>query len=127
MAAVIDGLPGSVAIGHNRYATCGASMLRNVQPIFADLAFGGFAVHSVLRRDLRLPFFGVLRLDPSTMIDGPDVILLDPGGEVALSLTLPDDRALIGAQVFCQALLVSGNDLAEWRLTNVVGNDVVGN
>ncbi|MCB1538637.1 MAG: amidophosphoribosyltransferase, partial [Alphaproteobacteria bacterium] len=42
--SVIDGLPGSVAIGHNRYATCGASMLRNVQPIFADLAFGGFAI-----------------------------------------------------------------------------------
>ncbi len=42
--SVIDLLPGSVAIGHNRYATCGASMLRNVQPIFADLAFGGFAI-----------------------------------------------------------------------------------
>jgi len=41
---VIDQLPGTIAIGHNRYATCGASMLRNVQPIFADLAFGGFAV-----------------------------------------------------------------------------------
>jgi amidophosphoribosyltransferase len=42
--SVIDQLHGHVAIGHNRYATCGASMLRNVQPIFADLAFGGFAV-----------------------------------------------------------------------------------
>ncbi len=42
--SVIDQLPGSCAIGHNRYATCGASMLRNVQPIFADLAFGGFAI-----------------------------------------------------------------------------------
>lgn len=42
--SVIDLLPGTIAIGHNRYATCGASMLRNVQPIFADLAFGGFAI-----------------------------------------------------------------------------------
>lgn len=42
--SVIDLLPGTVAIGHNRYATCGASMLRNVQPIFGDLSFGGFAV-----------------------------------------------------------------------------------
>lgn len=42
--SVINGLPGHCAIGHNRYATCGASMLRNVQPIFADLHFGGFAV-----------------------------------------------------------------------------------
>ncbi len=42
--SVIDGLKGHMAIGHNRYATCGATILRNVQPIFADLAFGGFAV-----------------------------------------------------------------------------------
>lgn len=41
---VIEGLKGHCAIGHNRYATCGATILRNVQPIFADLSFGGFAV-----------------------------------------------------------------------------------
>lgn len=40
----IESLKGHVAIGHNRYATCGATILRNVQPIFADLSFGGFAV-----------------------------------------------------------------------------------
>ena len=42
--SVVDGLPGEAAIGHTRYATTGASMLRNVQPLFADLAFGGFAL-----------------------------------------------------------------------------------
>lgn len=41
---VIDEMKGNCAIGHNRYATCGATILRNVQPIFADLSFGGFAV-----------------------------------------------------------------------------------
>ncbi|HET6469651.1 MAG TPA: amidophosphoribosyltransferase [Geminicoccaceae bacterium] len=41
---VIRGLPGQVAIGHTRYATTGASMLRNVQPLFADFAFGGLAL-----------------------------------------------------------------------------------
>lgn len=41
---IIDTLKGRMAIGHNRYATCGASNLRNVQPIFADLSFGGFGV-----------------------------------------------------------------------------------
>lgn len=41
---VIDRLKGSVAIGHNRYSTTGASALRNVQPLYADMAFGGFAV-----------------------------------------------------------------------------------
>lgn len=42
--SVMDTLHGSMAIGHNRYATTGATVLRNVQPFYADLAFGGFAV-----------------------------------------------------------------------------------
>lgn len=42
--SVMDGLPGHAAIGHTRYATTGASMLRNVQPLFADFAFGGLAI-----------------------------------------------------------------------------------
>ena len=37
-------MPGSSAIGHTRYATAGGTILRNVQPLFADLALGGFAV-----------------------------------------------------------------------------------
>ncbi len=37
-------LPGNSAIGHTRYATQGGTILRNVQPLFADLALGGFAV-----------------------------------------------------------------------------------
>ena len=41
---VIRGLAGRAAIGHVRYATTGASALRNVQPLFAELASGGFAV-----------------------------------------------------------------------------------
>jgi amidophosphoribosyltransferase len=43
-ARVIAGLPGSNAIGHNRYATTGDTILRNVQPLYADFEFGGFAV-----------------------------------------------------------------------------------
>ena len=42
--AVIDRLPGRIAIGHNRYATTGDTILRNVQPLYADFEFGGFAV-----------------------------------------------------------------------------------
>ena len=41
---VIEGLPGRIAVGHNRYATTGATVLRNVQPLYADFEFGGFAV-----------------------------------------------------------------------------------
>jgi amidophosphoribosyltransferase len=41
---VIQGLQGNAAIGHNRYSTSGDTVLRNVQPIYADLSFGGIAV-----------------------------------------------------------------------------------
>jgi amidophosphoribosyltransferase len=57
---VIKRLPGKSAIGHNRYSTAGATVLRNVQPLFADFEFGGLAIgHNgnltnarALRRDL---------------------------------------------------------------------------
>ena len=42
--AVIGALPGHAAIGHVRYSTAGAPLLRNVQPLFADFAFGGLAL-----------------------------------------------------------------------------------
>ncbi len=43
-ADVIARLPGSSAIGHVRYSTTGATILRNVQPLFAELNAGGFAI-----------------------------------------------------------------------------------
>jgi amidophosphoribosyltransferase len=43
-AQVMSALTGQSAIGHNRYSTTGAPHLRNVQPFYADLAFGGFAL-----------------------------------------------------------------------------------
>lgn len=58
--AVMARLKGTSAIGHNRYATTGGTVLRNVQPLFAEFDFGGFAVGhngnltnaASLRRDL---------------------------------------------------------------------------
>lgn len=41
---VIAELPGQMAAGHVRYSTTGGAGLRNVQPLYADLASGGFAV-----------------------------------------------------------------------------------
>ena len=43
-AATIEHLPGRSAIGHVRYSTTGETILRNVQPLFAELNSGGFAV-----------------------------------------------------------------------------------
>ncbi len=41
---VIDRLKGSIAVGHNRYSTTGEPALKNVQPLYADIDTGGFAV-----------------------------------------------------------------------------------
>ena len=57
---VIAQLKGHAAIGHNRYATTGETVLRNVQPIFVETVMGGLALaHNgnltnahVLRREL---------------------------------------------------------------------------
>ena len=42
--SIIERLPGFSAIGHTRYSTTGEQSLRNVQPLFADFAFGGLAI-----------------------------------------------------------------------------------
>src|SRR5215204_6867357 len=41
---IIRKLAGRSSIGHVRYSTTGETALRNVQPLFADLAEGGFAI-----------------------------------------------------------------------------------
>jgi amidophosphoribosyltransferase len=57
---IINRLQGTQALGHVRYSTTGETILRNVQPLFAELAEGGIATaHNgnltnglTLRRDL---------------------------------------------------------------------------
>ena len=41
---IIRALPGTIATGHVRYSTTGETALRNVQPLYAELQSGGFAV-----------------------------------------------------------------------------------
>ena len=43
-ASTMEKLSGGCAIGHVRYSTTGETILRNVQPLFAELSAGGFAV-----------------------------------------------------------------------------------
>ena len=43
-AATLNRLPGDRAIGHVRYSTTGETILRNVQPLFAELEVGGIAI-----------------------------------------------------------------------------------
>ena len=41
---ILEKLPGSYAIGHNRYSTAGNNLIKNVQPFFADLHTGGIGI-----------------------------------------------------------------------------------
>ena len=42
--AIVARLPGHMAMGHVRYSTTGETILRNVQPLFAELEVGGIAI-----------------------------------------------------------------------------------
>ena len=42
-AETLQKLPGRQAVGHVRYSTTGESSIENIQPLFANLAAGGFA------------------------------------------------------------------------------------
>jgi amidophosphoribosyltransferase len=42
--ATLARLPGNIAMGHVRYSTTGETVLRNVQPLFAELEVGGIAI-----------------------------------------------------------------------------------
>ncbi|MCB8932838.1 MAG: amidophosphoribosyltransferase [Chthonomonadaceae bacterium] len=41
---ILDSMPGHMAVGHNRYSTTGASVLRNAQPIYCQSLVGDIAV-----------------------------------------------------------------------------------
>ena len=41
---IFDHLKGNISIGHNRYGTTGESALKNVQPLFSEINFGGIAI-----------------------------------------------------------------------------------
>ena len=42
--AVLEGLPGHLAVGHTRYSTAGESRLQNAQPMLIDCAHGQIAI-----------------------------------------------------------------------------------
>ena len=41
---ILNKLPGTCAIGHNRYSTTGNNLIKNIQPFFADLHLGGISI-----------------------------------------------------------------------------------
>jgi len=70
---VIKKLPGSFAIGHNRYSTTGEASIRNTQPFFADLHSGGLSIshngnltNAVLLRDTLVKDGAIFRTTSDT-------------------------------------------------------------
>jgi amidophosphoribosyltransferase len=53
-ASTMESLKGHAAVGHVRYSTTGETILRNVQPLFAELSSGGIAVAPQRQPDQRL-------------------------------------------------------------------------
>ncbi len=114
---VMERLKGHAAIGHNRYATTGATVLRNVQPIFVETGMGGLALahngnltnaHSV-RRELveRGAIFQstsdteiIVHLVALSGMDDMAGRLIDALGQVvgAYSLVALTDTAIIGVR-----------------------------
>jgi len=115
--AVVARLKGRRAIGHNRYSTTGAPVLRNVQPLFAEFAGGGFAVahngnitnaRTLQRRLQRSGSIFQSTSDTETIIhliatsDGVSLIdrIIDALGQVegAYSLVALSEKKLIGCR-----------------------------
>lgn len=114
---VVSLLQGHNALGHNRYATTGATIMRNVQPLFAELDIGGFAVgHNgnftntgILRKELvkrgcifqsTMDSEVILHLVATSRANGLVERLVDALGSVigAYSLVALSDDTMIGVR-----------------------------
>lgn len=112
---VMSRLTGHIAIGHNRYSTTGETLLRNVQPFFAEYSFGGLALaHNgnltnalVIRQELKKRgcIFAstsdtetIIHLIAISEADTLEAKLIDALKQIkgAYSLVLLTDQGLIG-------------------------------
>ncbi|MGE0002507.1 MAG: amidophosphoribosyltransferase [Fimbriimonadaceae bacterium] len=102
----LHSMPGSVAIGHTRYSTAGASVLRNAQPIFCTSSVGDVAVaHNgnlvnayALRREMEAEGERFDSTADSELIARLFVRALDRGPMVAVREVM---RRTVGAYSVC--------------------------
>lgn len=64
-----------------------------------------------------LPGIGTLGIDPAVLLPVPAVLIPQPAGVVTTTVTVPNDTALVGAEIYSQALVVRFPNGA--HLTNV--------
>ena len=146
-ADVIERLPGTSAIAHNRYATTGGTVARNVQPLFAEIAFGGLAIahngnltnaHSIRKTLVRRGCIFQSTLDTEIIVhliaisDGPTVIdrMIDALRQVegAYSLVAMTRDSVIGVRdpLGVRPLVVGRKDGAYVLASETCALDIIG-
>ncbi|MBK8096174.1 MAG: VCBS repeat-containing protein [Planctomycetes bacterium] len=72
-----------------------------------------------------LPPYGTLGLAPATLAVLPLLVLPAPAGTAATQVAIPNLPALVGQDIYCQALVLHTANVADARFTNVLFERVV--
>ena len=79
-------LAGDMAMGHVRYSTTGETILRNVQPLFAELSVGGIAIAYLVSMLVgRIPFYSELALHAQ---DADIRLIISPASVIVATVIL---------------------------------------
>jgi hypothetical protein len=87
-------------------------------PGYASAVAGMFPWFGRAPYALVLPPFGRLGVDPSSAVLDAGIALLPPAGRALLQLAVPNDPAIVGVQLYLQAVVVGSGPNP--RLTNAV-------
>ncbi|MBX3120254.1 MAG: amidophosphoribosyltransferase [Fimbriimonadaceae bacterium] len=114
----LAGLPGHIAIGHTRYSTTGASVLRNAQPVYCQSLVGDIAVaHNgnlinaiELRREMEAEGEMFDSTSDTEVIARLLVRHLDKGPEAAVRVLLEKARGAYSCTVLLKNMLIGFRD-----------------
>ncbi len=129
----LDSLPGHIAVGHTRYSTTGASVLKNAQPVFCQSTVGEIAVahngNLINARELRIE----MELDGEKFEGTSDseilariiVRNLDRGAETAVSEVMRRAKGAYSVTVLTPTMLIGFRDPAGIRplVVGALGKD----
>ncbi|HRK20495.1 MAG TPA: amidophosphoribosyltransferase [Fimbriimonadaceae bacterium] len=115
---VLQGLPGELAIGHTRYSTTGASVLRNAQPIYCRSLVGDIAVaHNgnlintlELRAEMEDEGEHFDTTSDTELIARLLVRHLDKGPEIAVQRTMARIRGAYSCTVLTPTMVIAFRD-----------------
>ena len=91
----------------------------------ADTGAIVFVAARTLSRPLRLSSFGLLHLNPLTIVAADAVTIPASVGSVSRTWPIPNVSALVGFDLAAQALVLHAGAATSWKFTNVVTETVV--